>query len=131
MVDEADLVLSFGYADDIRAVTKRLPKICQGFLMSATLSAELEDLKRVVLHRYERGSGGRGGGGGGGHLGCGGSFRPSPVVRALLLFFAFFVATKKRLPTDRKLQDGDERGVVVWVVMVCLDCHVSRPFMLC
>lgn len=54
MVDEADLVLSFGYADDIRAVTKCLPKICQGFLMSATLSAELEDLKRVVLHRCGR-----------------------------------------------------------------------------
>ena len=51
VVDEADLVLSFGYSDDIRAVTKCLPKICQGFLMSATLSAELEDLKRVVLHR--------------------------------------------------------------------------------
>ncbi|CAM9708036.1 unnamed protein product, partial [Ectocarpus sp. 8 AP-2014] len=50
VVDEADLVLSFGYSEDIRAVTKRLPKICQGFLMSATLSAELEDLKRVVLH---------------------------------------------------------------------------------
>ncbi|CAM9475589.1 unnamed protein product [Scytosiphon promiscuus] len=50
VVDEADLVLSFGYSEDIRAVTKGLPKICQGFLMSATLSAELEDLKRVVLH---------------------------------------------------------------------------------
>ncbi|CAM9606861.1 unnamed protein product [Pylaiella littoralis] len=50
VVDEADLVLSFGYSEDIRAVTKCLPKICQGFLMSATLSAELEDLKRVVLH---------------------------------------------------------------------------------
>ena len=52
MVDEADLVLSFGYSDDIRTLTKSLPKICQGFLMSATLSPELEDLKRVVLHRY-------------------------------------------------------------------------------
>lgn len=51
VVDEADLVLSFGYSEDIRVVTKCLPKICQGFLMSATLSAELEDLKRVVLHR--------------------------------------------------------------------------------
>lgn len=59
VVDEADLVLSFGYSEDIRAVTKRLPKICQGFLMSATLSAELEDLKRVVLHRCAR-WGGRG-----------------------------------------------------------------------
>ena len=65
VVDEADLVLSFGYADDIRSVTKRLPKICQGFLMSATLSPELQDLKRVVLHRCvgdwaSFGGGGRG-----------------------------------------------------------------------
>jgi ATP-dependent RNA helicase DDX56/DBP9 len=29
---------------------KSLPKICQGFLMSATLSPELNDLKKVVLH---------------------------------------------------------------------------------
>ncbi|CAM9928130.1 unnamed protein product, partial [Phaeothamnion confervicola] len=51
VVDEADLVLSFGYADDIRTVMAGLPKVCQSFLMSATLSRELEDLKRVVLHR--------------------------------------------------------------------------------
>ncbi|CAM9170551.1 unnamed protein product [Chrysoparadoxa australica] len=50
VVDEADLLLSFGYSDDIRAITACLPKICQGFLMSATLSPELEELKRVVLH---------------------------------------------------------------------------------
>jgi ATP-dependent RNA helicase DDX56/DBP9 len=50
VVDEADLVLSFGYRDDIKAITAHLPKICQGFLMSATLSPELEELKRVILH---------------------------------------------------------------------------------
>ena len=27
-----------------------MPKICQGFLMSATLSPELNSLKKVVLH---------------------------------------------------------------------------------
>jgi ATP-dependent RNA helicase DDX56/DBP9 len=50
VVDEADLVLSFGYANDIAEITKALPKICQGFLMSATLSPELNSLKKVVLH---------------------------------------------------------------------------------
>ena len=29
---------------------KGLPSICQGFLMSATLSPELESLKKIVLH---------------------------------------------------------------------------------
>lgn len=50
VVDEADLVLSFGYTGDITDIMKSLPKICQGFLMSATLSPELDSLKRVVLH---------------------------------------------------------------------------------
>eukprot|EP00978_Attheya_sp_CCMP212_P034275 scaffold142715_cov58-Attheya_sp.AAC.6 len=50
VVDEADLVLSFGYADDIHEITKSLPKICQGFLMSATLSPEVNSLKKIVLH---------------------------------------------------------------------------------
>ena len=50
VVDEADLVLSFGGTDDIRAIVPYLPKICQSFLMSATLSPELEELKRLVLH---------------------------------------------------------------------------------
>lgn len=50
VVDEADLVLSFGYANDIAEIMQSLPKICQGFLMSATLSPELNDLKKVVLH---------------------------------------------------------------------------------
>eukprot|EP00557_Chaetoceros_sp_GSL56_P007295 CAMPEP_0176490156 /NCGR_PEP_ID=MMETSP0200_2-20121128/7715_1 /TAXON_ID=947934 /ORGANISM="Chaetoceros sp., Strain GSL56" /LENGTH=668 /DNA_ID=CAMNT_0017887433 /DNA_START=73 /DNA_END=2076 /DNA_ORIENTATION=- len=50
VVDEADLVLSFGYASDVTEIMKYLPKICQGFLMSATLSLELNSLKKVVLH---------------------------------------------------------------------------------
>ncbi len=29
VVDEADLVLSFGYRDDMRTLTARLPNICQ------------------------------------------------------------------------------------------------------
>lgn len=50
VVDEADLVLSFGYANDIAQIIKFLPKICQGFLLSATLSPELDALKKIVLH---------------------------------------------------------------------------------
>ena len=50
VVDEADLVLSFGYSNDIAEIVKSLPRICQGFLMSATLSPELESLKKIVLH---------------------------------------------------------------------------------
>mmetsp|Transcript_4140 Transcript_4140/g.5737 ORF Transcript_4140/g.5737 Transcript_4140/m.5737 type:complete len:716 (+) Transcript_4140:181-2328(+) len=50
VVDEADLVLSFGYSNDIHEIMKSLPKICQGFIMSATLSTEITSLKKVVLH---------------------------------------------------------------------------------
>jgi ATP-dependent RNA helicase DDX56/DBP9 len=50
VVDEADLILSFGYSNDITEIMKSLPKTCQGFLMSATLSPELNKLKHVVLH---------------------------------------------------------------------------------
>lgn len=39
-----------GYANDITEIMKSLPKTCQGFLMSATLSPELQKLKHVVLH---------------------------------------------------------------------------------
>jgi len=50
VIDEADLILSFGYTKDVTALVKYLPKICQGFLMSATLSTELDQLKQIVLH---------------------------------------------------------------------------------
>ena len=50
VVDEADLILSFGYADDVTEIMKALPRTCQGFLMSATISPELNKLKGVVLH---------------------------------------------------------------------------------
>ncbi len=50
VMDEADLILSFGYDEDVKQVVAALPRIYQGMLMSATLSPELDDLKRVVLH---------------------------------------------------------------------------------
>ncbi|RLN31879.1 hypothetical protein BBI17_000479 [Phytophthora kernoviae] len=50
VIDEADLVLSFGYGEDVRTIFNALPKACQTFCMSATLSPELEKLKKSVLH---------------------------------------------------------------------------------
>lgn len=50
VIDEADLVLSFGYADDVNFIMTKMPKIFQGLLMSATLSPDLEKFKKVVLH---------------------------------------------------------------------------------
>jgi ATP-dependent RNA helicase DDX56/DBP9 len=50
VVDEADLILSFGYSDDLSEIVKSIPRIYQGMLMSATLSPELDSLKKVILH---------------------------------------------------------------------------------
>ena len=50
VIDEADLVLSFGYAEDVHLIKSKMPKIFQGFLVSATLSPELDKFKRLVLH---------------------------------------------------------------------------------
>ncbi len=47
VVDEADLVLSFGYDEDLRNVAKASPKGVQTFLMSATLSSELDTVKKL------------------------------------------------------------------------------------
>ncbi|KAK5148753.1 ATP-dependent DNA/RNA helicase [Oleoguttula sp. CCFEE 6159] len=45
VIDEADLVLSYGYDEDLENIAKAMPKGVQTFLMSATLRAELETLK--------------------------------------------------------------------------------------
>ncbi|KAH8803130.1 ATP-dependent RNA helicase-like protein dbp9 [Xylogone sp. PMI_703] len=47
VIDEADLVLSYGYDDDLKNVSKSLPKNCQNFLVSATLTEEVETLKHL------------------------------------------------------------------------------------
>ncbi|KAJ2551150.1 ATP-dependent DNA/RNA helicase [Coemansia sp. RSA 1878] len=49
VIDEADLVLSFGYEDDIRGIVAHLPKIHQSMLLSATLNKGVESLKQLVL----------------------------------------------------------------------------------
>ena len=50
----ADISLyCIGYSNDITEIMKSLPKTCKGFLMSATLSPELNKLKHVVLHHHQ------------------------------------------------------------------------------
>jgi ATP-dependent RNA helicase DDX56/DBP9 len=44
------IVVLIGYTNDVTEIMKSMPRICQGFLMSATLSPELNSLKKVVLH---------------------------------------------------------------------------------
>ncbi|KAL3471926.1 P-loop containing nucleoside triphosphate hydrolase protein [Aspergillus californicus] len=44
VIDEADLVLSYGYEDDINSLSKAVPRGVQTFLMSATLTAEVDTL---------------------------------------------------------------------------------------
>lgn len=45
VIDEADLVLSYGYDDDLQAIAKAVPKGVQTVLMSATLTTEVTTLK--------------------------------------------------------------------------------------
>ncbi|ODM20674.1 ATP-dependent RNA helicase dbp9 [Aspergillus cristatus] len=45
VIDEADLVLSYGYDEDIQVLSKAIPRGVQTFLMSATLTAEVDTLK--------------------------------------------------------------------------------------
>lgn len=54
-IDEADLILSYGHSsDDIKSILSggpswTLPAVYQSFLMSATLTEEVDELKSVVL----------------------------------------------------------------------------------
>ncbi|VFQ75996.1 unnamed protein product [Cuscuta campestris] len=50
VLDEADLLLSYGYEDDLRALTSYIPKRCQSLLMSATSSNDVEKLTSLMLH---------------------------------------------------------------------------------
>ena len=53
-MDEADLLLSYGYEDDVKTVVSQVPNSVQTFLMSATLSTEVEQLKQLVLRNSVR-----------------------------------------------------------------------------
>ncbi|GLU20165.1 hypothetical protein SLE2022_363770 [Rubroshorea leprosula] len=50
VLDEADLLLQFGFGDDLKELTAVLPKRCQCLLMSATSGTEVEQLKKLILH---------------------------------------------------------------------------------
>ena len=51
VVDEADLVLGYGYAGDVSAIIKSMPSSRQTFLMSATLGDEVRRLQKEALNR--------------------------------------------------------------------------------
>ncbi|KAM9456560.1 putative ATP-dependent RNA helicase DDX56 [Clarias gariepinus] len=50
IIDEADLLFSFGFEADLKNLICQLPKIYQAFLMSATLNDDVQALKQLVLH---------------------------------------------------------------------------------
>ncbi|KAJ3415705.1 ATP-dependent DNA/RNA helicase [Chytridiales sp. JEL 0842] len=49
VIDEADLILSYGYDEDLRKLLTFLPRIYQSYLMSATLSSDVQQLKQLML----------------------------------------------------------------------------------
>ena len=70
VVDEADLLLSYGYGDDLSAIGGALPNAVQTLLLSATITPDLDSIRTLFLHNPETvdvddsaGSGGAGGGG--------------------------------------------------------------------
>ena len=50
-MDEADLILSYGHDKDVRQIFSGafLPKVYQSFLMSATMTEDVEMLKGLAL----------------------------------------------------------------------------------
>lgn len=50
VLDEADLLLSYGYEEDLKSLVHYIPRRCQCILMSATSSADVEKIKKLVLH---------------------------------------------------------------------------------
>ncbi|XP_061448423.1 probable ATP-dependent RNA helicase DDX56 [Rhineura floridana] len=50
VMDEADLLFSFGFEEDLKSLLCHLPKIYQAFLMSATFNEDVKTLKELVLH---------------------------------------------------------------------------------
>ena len=49
VLDEADLMLSYGYEEDIKKLLNLFPTLFQSYLMSATLSAEVKTLKQMFV----------------------------------------------------------------------------------
>mmetsp|Transcript_11642 Transcript_11642/g.18936 ORF Transcript_11642/g.18936 Transcript_11642/m.18936 type:complete len:564 (+) Transcript_11642:44-1735(+) len=49
IVDEADLILSYGYEEDMKEIARSIPSICQKLMMSATMSEEVGVLEKLLL----------------------------------------------------------------------------------
>ena len=58
VIDEADLILSYGHDEDVRQIFGGgyLPTIYQSFLMSATMTDDVETLKGLALRNPVRSS---------------------------------------------------------------------------
>jgi ATP-dependent RNA helicase DDX56/DBP9 len=56
VIDEADLILSYGHDEDIRQIFHGgfLPQVFQSFLMSATMTEDVELLKGLTLRNPVR-----------------------------------------------------------------------------
>eukprot|EP00951_Prasinocladus_malaysianus_P019745 scaffold160155_cov42-Prasinocladus_malaysianus.AAC.1 len=50
VLDEADLLLSYGYEEDLKAIAPHIPRSVQCMLMSATLSEDVNRLQGLMLH---------------------------------------------------------------------------------
>jgi len=50
VIDECDLVLSYGCEADVRTISSRISRSCQGMLLSATLDDDINALKKIVLN---------------------------------------------------------------------------------
>ncbi|KYQ47479.1 putative ATP-dependent RNA helicase DDX56, partial [Trachymyrmex zeteki] len=50
IIDEAYLLFSFGYEEDLKAVLAHLPTVYQAVLASATLSEDVQTLKKLILY---------------------------------------------------------------------------------
>jgi ATP-dependent RNA helicase DDX56/DBP9 len=53
VIDEADLVLSYGYEEDLHTISTSLPKGVRTSLMSATLSTEVDTVRQLFCHDPE------------------------------------------------------------------------------
>ena len=53
VLDEADLLLSYGYENDVAALAPLVPRSCQCMLMSATTSEDVDRLTKLVLQSPE------------------------------------------------------------------------------
>lgn len=50
VVDEADLIFSFGFEKDFKKLVDFLPSIYQAVLVSATMTDDIKDMKNLILH---------------------------------------------------------------------------------